>query len=69
MAAGAVVSQTRTRELAYRQTGGLHVTLLWQESDDGLFVVVLDEAAGTILRIGAQPQNALDVFRHPFAHV
>jgi hypothetical protein len=68
MAAGALVKQTPVRELAYRQNGGIHVTLLWQESEDSLFVVVLDESAGTILRVAATRQNALDVFKHPFAY-
>jgi hypothetical protein len=68
MAAGALVKQTPVRELAYRQNGGIHVTLLWQESEDSLFVVVLDESAGTILRVAAERQNALDVFKHPFAY-
>lgn len=69
MAAGALVTTTRSRELAYRQSGGLHVTLLWQEAEENLFVVVLDESAGTITRVAAGPQNALDVFNHPFAYV
>jgi hypothetical protein len=68
MAAGALVKQTPVRELAYRQNGGIHVTLLWQESEDSLFVVVVDESAGTILRVAAERQNALDVFNHPFAY-
>ena len=70
MAAGALVTSTQTpiRELAYRQNGGIHVTLLWQETEDSLFVLVLDESAGTIQRMAAEPHNALDVFNHPFAY-
>jgi len=68
MAAGALLTQTRTRELAYRANGGIHVTLLWQAEDDSLFVLVLDEPAGTVLRVAADRHNALDVFRHPFAY-
>jgi hypothetical protein len=68
MAAGALITQTRIRELAYRQNGGIHVTLLWQETEDSLFVLVLDESAGTIQRVAAKRQNALDVFNHPFAY-
>jgi len=68
MAAGALSTQTRTRELAYRQNGGIHVTLLWQDRDDSLFVLVVDEPAGTMLRVAAERHNALDVFRHPFAY-
>ena len=68
MAAGALITQTHTRELAYRSNGGLHVTLLWQEHEDQLFVLVLDERAGTVTRIAAERENALDVFNHPFAY-
>ena len=72
MAAGALVTSTRTgtpvRELAHRQNGGIHVTLLWYETEDSLFVLVLDEAGGTIQRLAAEPHNALDVFNHPFAY-
>jgi hypothetical protein len=68
MAAGALVKQTPFRELAYRQNGGIHVTLLWHGSEDRLFVVVLDESGGTILRVAAERHNALDVFKHPFAY-
>ena len=68
MAAGALVTRTRTRELAYRHNGGIHVTLLWQEGDDSLFVLVVDEPAGTVARVAAERHNALDVFEHPFAY-
>lgn len=68
MAAGALLTPTRTRELAYRQSGGIHVTLFWQETDDSLLVIVVDEPAGTILRLPAGRHNALDVFNHPFAY-
>lgn len=70
MAAGTLdtSTRTRTRELAYRQNGGIHVTLLWRQDDDSLSVIVVDEAAGTILRLTAGRQNALNVFNHPFAY-
>lgn len=68
MAASALATHTRIRELAYRQSGGVHVTLLWQEIEDSLIVLVVDEPAGTILRLAAGRQNALDVFNHPFAY-
>ena len=69
MAAGALVTQRPVRELAYRHNSRIHVTLLWQETEDSLFVLVLDEAAGTIQRVAAKPHNALDVLNHPFVYV
>lgn len=67
MAAGALITET-TRELAYRHNGGIHVTLLWAEHEDSLFVLVLDERAGTVTRIAAERENALEVYWHPFAY-
>jgi hypothetical protein len=58
----------RMRELAYRESDGMHVTLLWSEADGELVVVVLDERTATAVRLAAQPGNALDVFNHPFAY-
>ena len=70
--AGALLTTTliglSVRELAYRHNGGIHVVLLWHETEDSLFVLVLDESAGTIQRVAAEPQNALDVFKHPYAY-
>ena len=73
MAAGALSTPTvtagaRMRELAHRHAGGLHVTLLWQEPEDRLVVIVVDEPGGTVLSVPAGRENALDVFHHPFAY-
>ena len=67
MAAGALKSRTRMRELAYREGDGMSVTLLWREADNGLVVVVVDEREGTVLQVPAERHNALEVFRHPHA--
>ena len=60
--------KAQLRELAYRSNAGLHVTLLWDEADDTLAVIVVDEPAATVLRVQAERHNALDVFNHPFAY-
>lgn len=56
------------RELAYRESDGIQVTLLWHEQDDRLAVVVLDASTGTALEVEAGRENALEVFNHPFAY-
>ena len=68
MAAGATKTRGRTRELAYRQSSGLHVTLFWRECDDRLVVNVVDEPAGTVFSIEPERDQALAAFNHPFAY-
>ena len=55
------------RELAHRAADGLDVHLLWNPSTDSVVVDVRD-LEGSLLRIAAAPERALDVFNHPFAY-
>ena len=59
----------RFRELAHRSDDGVDVVLLWEQKSDSLSVAVNDDRSGTafvlVVESGAE---ALDVFRHPFAH-
>jgi hypothetical protein len=57
-----------TRELACRAGDGLEVVLLWREVDNRLTISVADWSTGDSLELPARPENALDVFRHPFAY-
>jgi hypothetical protein len=59
----------RLRELAQRRSGGLEVTLLWDERSDRLTVTVHDARTGEFFELGAPPDQALDVFYHPFVYV
>jgi hypothetical protein len=57
------------RELAHRSSDGLDVALLWSEPTDSLTVAVLDRRSGTHFELVVETgTEALDVFRHPFAH-
>jgi hypothetical protein len=56
------------RELAHRMTDGVEVSLLWNQGDDSLRVVVVDARAGTAFEVHAPSDNALDVFYHPYAY-
>jgi hypothetical protein len=56
------------RELAYRANDGVEVVLLWQQITDDLTVIVSDEGSGTYFELTAGPEQALDVFNHPYAH-
>lgn len=55
------------RELDYRRTNGIDVTLVWDPTNDQLFVTVEDDA-GDSFELAVDPHEALDVFRHPYAY-
>jgi hypothetical protein len=56
------------RELAVRASNGTQVRLLWRQGTKQLWVEVWEPARTWALRIQAQPENALDVFHHPYAY-
>ena len=59
----------RPVELAERIADGFAVTLFWDRDRDGsLWVSVFHEDSGESFALDAQPENALDVFYHPFAY-
>ena len=58
-----------TRELAYRASDGIEVSLLWRPADDRLTVVVSDARTDDSFELVVAPgERALDVFEHPFAY-
>jgi hypothetical protein len=63
------VSRRQWRELAYRASAGLEVTLFWQPGTDELKVCVCDHTAGAYFEIRPEPDRALEVFNHPYACV
>jgi len=58
----------QTRELAARESDGVHVLLLWDPSDDALTVSVEDSRHGDRFQLTVAPGRALDAFYHPFAY-
>jgi hypothetical protein len=59
---------TTYTELALRTGDGVAVSLLWRREDNRLKVAVLDTSTGEEFELDAHPENALDVFHHPFAY-
>ena len=57
-----------TRELAARESNGLHVVLLWHPREDALTVSVEDDRLGDRFQLAVDPDRALDAFYHPFAY-
>ncbi len=55
-------------DLASRRGGDLEVILLWAPTTGRLWAVVLHLPTGDFFMVDANPENALDVFHHPFAY-
>ena len=55
------------RELAYRKSDGLQVSLLWWKADNSLSVSVVDSLAAEVFDIPVDGNDPLDVFNHPYA--
>lgn len=55
-------------ELDARRAGGIDVELLWDPRTRGLSVVAHDTSNDETITIYVEPDQALEVFRHPFAY-
>ena len=55
-------------ELDYRESNGITVSLRWGRRSNRLSVVVEDSPRGERFTLPARPDNALEVFRHPYAY-
>jgi hypothetical protein len=56
------------RELAHRISDEVEVTLTWHPVGGELTVSVSDRRTGGYFEVAAAPDNALDVFEHPYAY-
>jgi hypothetical protein len=63
-----MASTNRYRELAHRANDGVEVVLFWNAGTDELTVGVSDSRNGGYFELTAAPNQALDVFNHPYAH-
>ena len=59
---------TEIEELAHREDAGIDVSLFWSPDENTLNVVVRDNRTGEQFSLAADPGEAMDVFRHPFAY-
>jgi hypothetical protein len=57
-----------TRELAARESDGVHVLLLWHPAENAVSVSVEDARVGESFQLAVAPERALDAFYHPFAY-
>ena len=61
-------TKTKTRELAARESDGIHVVLLWHPDENALTVSVEDARVGDRFELAVARDRALDAFYHPFAY-
>lgn len=57
-----------TTELAHRANDGVEASLRWSPEDSKLVVIVSDARTADSFEVAARPENALDVFYHPYAY-
>ena len=63
-----LASTERIEELDYRENDGIAVSLLWHRQSNRLSVLVEDGSLGESFTLPARPDNARDVFIHPYAY-
>jgi hypothetical protein len=61
--------RSASRELDYRESDGIGVTLLWYEDSNRVAVRVVDSATAEEFELEVAAGNALDAFRHPYAYI
>ena len=61
--------QTGSRELDFHESDGISVALLWYEADGHLSVVVEDAKEERAFELPATPENARQIFQHPYAYI
>jgi len=59
---------SRFEELDYRESDGIKVSLLWSRADNSLSVLVFDTKTEDRFRLAVRADEAMEVFRHPFAY-
>ncbi len=54
-------------ELAFRESDGLEVSLLWNRAADTVSVFVVDTISGDGFEVPLEGESPIEVFNHPFA--
>ena len=56
------------RELAYRESDGIEIALLWSAAEDQVLVRVNDARAEACFDVAVESDKALDAFYHPYVY-
>jgi hypothetical protein len=54
-------------ELAFRESDGVEVSLLWNRAADTVSVFVADTRSGDAFELPVEGESPLEVFNHPYA--
>jgi len=57
------------RELAYRRSGGLEITLYWNADENRTSLELFHGATEQMFRFTVERERALYAFEHPFAYL
>jgi hypothetical protein len=57
------------RELDYRESDGISVSLLWYEDSDRVVLRLVDSETDEVFELDVAHGDALDAFRHPYAYI
>ena len=68
-AAPSILVPAPRRELAFRASGGLEITLYWDAEAGCTSVEVHQPATNETIAFEVAREDALDAFHHPFAHI
>ena len=63
-----ITADSQPIELDFRAQDGVEVSLLWKPENDVVLVEVHDGRTGQSFQLVVDAEEALDVFRHPFAY-
>lgn len=61
-------AEAQIRELDFRESAGLQVTLLWRALGNRVWVQVRDLRIDEAFTFGVAPAEASNAFHHPFAY-
>jgi hypothetical protein len=56
------------KELAFRESNGIAVTLYWHSDTNRVSAAVYDAGSDELFELDADPAEALDLFHHPYVH-
>jgi hypothetical protein len=62
------MASKRTRELDFRSSDGLEVSLLWEPETSRVTVSVFDSKTGDDFDVEVSSNEAMDAFHHPYAY-
>jgi hypothetical protein len=62
------IARKEEKELAFRESDGIAISLRWNPETGGVSVLVEDSELGESFVVPAAPEQALQVFHHPYAY-